>query len=253
MSPEDIAAIEQATLAAVSPEAVEAWPGWLLPFDSGPIGRAKSAAPLSHEAPAEDISSRIAAAYRARGLAPAFRLPALPAFDPLRADLAARGYRPSQPTCLQCAPAADVAARAPAPPDAPARIEVARDAGEDWASLFLGEGFDPVEGAGRVASLRRGQASLFATLYDHEGRPAAAGALACHAGWGGIHGMRTARAQRGQGHAARVVGALAREAMARGVTRLFLQVEVDNAPALALYGRLGFETQWVYAYWRPGD
>lgn len=250
MSPEDIESIERATLAGVSPEAMESWPGWLLPFDRGPIGRAKSAVPLSYERPADDISGRIEAAYRARGLPPAFRLPALSAFDALRGQLAARGYLASQPTCLQCAMAAEVAAAATAAPTAPARIEVSGDASEDWASLFLGEGFDPVEGAGRVAILRRGKASIFATLYDDDGRPAAAGALACHGDWGGLHGMRTALAQRGRGHARRVAGALAREAVARGTPRMFLQVEVDNGPANALYRRLGFTVAGGYAYWR---
>jgi hypothetical protein len=42
--PGDVEAIERATVAAVSPEAVEELDGWLLAFDTGTVGRAKSAA-----------------------------------------------------------------------------------------------------------------------------------------------------------------------------------------------------------------
>ena len=44
----NIANIERATLAAVSPQAVEELPGWLLPFDTSTVGRAISAVPLTH-------------------------------------------------------------------------------------------------------------------------------------------------------------------------------------------------------------
>jgi len=47
-SPADIASIERATLDAVCPAEVHEIPGWLLPYDPLPIGRAQSAVPLAH-------------------------------------------------------------------------------------------------------------------------------------------------------------------------------------------------------------
>jgi hypothetical protein len=44
----DVENIERATLAAVSPEAVLELSGWLLAFDTGTVGRAKSAVPMLH-------------------------------------------------------------------------------------------------------------------------------------------------------------------------------------------------------------
>jgi N-acetylglutamate synthase len=46
------------------------------------------------------------------------------------------------------------------------------------------------------------------------------------------------------------LAALAQQAIARGIDRLFLQVDEGNAPALALYQRAGFQTAWRYHYWR---
>lgn len=45
-----IEALERATVAVVAPDACEELPGWLLPFDAGPVNRAKSAVPLRHGA-----------------------------------------------------------------------------------------------------------------------------------------------------------------------------------------------------------
>ena len=44
---------------------------------------------------------------------------------------------------------------------------------------------------------------------------------------------------------------LARVALERGFDKVFLQVEAQNDPALALYRRAGFETRWQYRYWQP--
>ena len=50
--------------------------------------------------------------------------------------------------------------------------------------------------------------------------------------------------------AAGIVCGLAAAALERGVERMFLQVEAENPPALALYRRAGFATAWAYEYWQ---
>jgi hypothetical protein len=64
----DIEAIERATLAAVSPRRLEELPGWLLAFDEGTIGRARSAVLQVDEANAP--ACRL---YAALGFRPAWR------------------------------------------------------------------------------------------------------------------------------------------------------------------------------------
>jgi hypothetical protein len=89
----------------------------------------------------------------------------------------------------------------------PAEVDTAPD--EAWAALFLGEGFDPVDGAHRVRVLARAQGSLYASVREG-GRTVAAGAMAFGHGWASVHGMRTDAAQRGHGLAGRVLAGLAR-------------------------------------------
>jgi ribosomal protein S18 acetylase RimI-like enzyme len=60
--------------------------------------------------------------------------------------------------------------------------------------------------------------------------------------------MATAPEFRGRGIATEVLGAGARWAAGRGATRLYLQVEEDNAAAIGLYTRAGFTPSYGYHY-----
>ena len=236
--------IERATIAAVSPEALEELDGWLLPFDRGTVSRAQSAVPLRHTATDEAVVGRIAARYEARGMSAVFRVATEPCFDLLRRELKRCGYRAERPVLVQVG---STKAVREVSSQTPAATADSPDAA--WAALFLGEGFDPVDGASRVKTLSRASGSLYASVREN-GKTVAAGAAAFSHGWSSVHGMRTDQALRGRGLAGRVLAGLADAAMYRGFERTFLQVEAGNAPAQALYRRAGFETAWCYEYWR---
>jgi ribosomal protein S18 acetylase RimI-like enzyme len=239
----DIEAIERATLAAVAPPAVEELGGWLLPYDNGTVGRAKSAVPLYHDVPRLAVIALMEARYAARGLPTMLRIPGVPAFDAFRAELRARGYGESKPTLVQVAalsPSADA--------DADPAVQVSDYADDEWAAVFLGEGFDPVDGASRVQTLRRAHGSLFASIRE-EGRVVAAGVLALGQGWASVHGMRTALTHRRLGLAWRVFTTLQGIAVRKGYDNMMLQVEAGNTQAQQLYARRGFSTAWPYSYW----
>lgn len=243
MNAVDIETIERATVAAVAPDAMEEIAGWLLPFDAGLVRRARSAAPTSQLAPDPAALALIEGRYGARELATMFRLPDASAFDALRGQLRATGYRSELPTEVQVAATAAVRAVSKG---ALAEVAPAPDAG--WAEVFLGPGFDPIEGASRVRTLSRATGSLFASVHE-DGVTVAAGVAAFGHGWASVHGMRTAQDRRGRGLAGRVLAALAQEALVRGYERIFLQVQADNPAAQALYRRAGFALAWRYDYW----
>jgi ribosomal protein S18 acetylase RimI-like enzyme len=244
MTPQDIEALERATVAAVSPQAQEEIVGWLLPFDTGTVGRARSAVPLAHSAPDAAVIEQVESRYAARGLPVMWRLPELAAFDAFAQLLRNRGYQAGKPTHVQTATVARVMTLSPGPF---AQTATQPDAG--WASVFVGEGFDPIDGASRVATLSRAPGALFASIRDGD-ETVAAGMGGFSHGWASVHGMRTAQHYRGRGLAGRVLATLAGAAQSRGIERIFLQVEAHNAAALALYKRAGFTIAWTYSYWK---
>lgn len=242
----DIEAIERATIAAVSPEASEELDGWLLPFDGGTVKRAKSAVPLHRSAVDPATLDRIEDRYDSRQVAPALRLADADCFESLRAELERRHYMGDSPTCVQIGTTRQMRQAAAG---AGALADVDRTPDDAWAALFLGEGFDPVDGAHRVRALARAKGSLYASVREN-GRTVAAGAMAFGHGWASVHGMRTDKAHRGRGLAGRVLAGLAQAALTKGFERVFLQVDAQNHPALSLYRRAGFETHWQYRYWQ---
>jgi GNAT superfamily N-acetyltransferase len=241
-----VAALERATVAGVAPRASLEREGWILALDPGPMGRAGSAAPLSHDPP-PPLTPALAGAYLAAGLAPAFRLPDLPAFAAARDLLRDGGYRPGEPTWVMTADPGALArsVRPGSTGPEPVLLE-APDAA--WTAAFCGPGFEPGEGALRVAQLARSPGARFGAVREN-GRTLAVGVLSRAGGLGGIHGMRTPADQRGRGHAGRLLAAFGRQTALWGLPGIFLQVEAGN-PARRLYHAAGFRELWRYWYWR---
>ena len=237
----DLESLERATVEAVAPPDVLEIGDWLVPLDNGTIGRAKSAVPLRHDVGPEALDE-IETAYRQRGRKPAFRVADVPGLEPVRAELSRRGYPVEQPTIFETGLVKDLAMFS----DGSATIlDKPSDA---WAAVFLGEGFDPADGAHRVAALTRSPDAIYAAAGE-PGQVGGVGVMTFGRGWAGIHGMRTAPAHRGKGFASSILAALGRAAQARGVERVFLQVEEAN-PARNIYRRAGFTPAWRYHYWR---
>jgi len=241
VDPAGIAVLERDTVAAVAPPQTLEIGDWLAPLDNGTIGRAKSAVPLRHDLGPEAIGE-IEQAYRERGLKPAFRIADVDGLAAVHDDLARRGYAPEQPTLFKTGSVARLAGFS----EAAARVLAKPD--DAWSAVFLGHGFDPADGAHRVAALTRSPDAIYAAAGPH-GATHAVGVMSFGAAWAGIHGMRTAPDHRGQGHASAILAAMGRVARERGVEQVFLQVEEPN-PARRIYRAAGFTTLWRYRYWR---
>jgi ribosomal protein S18 acetylase RimI-like enzyme len=89
--------------------------------------------------------------------------------------------------------------------------------------------------------LERGEEPLATLICVHEGDIA------------GLFEIATARAVRNQGHGRNLILSALKWARLRGARQAWLQVEAGNAPALALYGSLGFEDVYHYHYRRPPE
>lgn len=244
LTPDDIANLERATLDAVAPPAVHAIDGWLLPFDNSTIGRTKSAVPLRHHGLDAAHIADIETLYAERGLRAAFRTADVPGLDNIHAELRRRGYAAEQPTLVQVGTVQQMRSICQATP-----ADVSDTPTPEWSAVYLGDGFDPVDGAHRIQALSRSRYGVYASVQE-DGQPVAAGTASLSQGWASLHGMRTAASHRGRGLAARVLAGLADAATQQALTRVFLQVEEGNSAARALYRRAGFTTAWRYHYWR---
>lgn len=244
MNPSDIASIERATLDAVCPAEVHEIPGWLLPYDPLPVGRAQSAVPLAHMPLALPELLQIEAHYRQRQRPTVFRLPEGLITPTVGAALRAMGYSGHQGVLVQVAELDGLLRLAP-----PDEATLSATPSAAWASVYTAEGFDPVDGANRVQLLSRSRHVVYACV--SEGCQAlAAGTGSISQGWLSVHGMRTAPGAQGRGLASCILAGLAAHAAAQGVHRVFLQVEDDNVVAQGLYRKAGFATAWRYHYWR---
>jgi GNAT superfamily N-acetyltransferase len=246
-TPAQIEAIERATLEALRPAHLHAIAHWLLPFDPAEVGRARSAVPLRHDGLNLAALPALCAHYQQNGWPVVLRIADVPGLRPWQAALQAQGYQPSAAVHVQTATVhtlRQAAAHTSAPP-------TTRSATPDtaWSSVYTAEGFDAVDGAQRAQLLSRSAGACYATVQSG-GQSLAAGVGCIGQGWLSLHGMRTVPAAQGRGLAGALIGTLADWAQAQGVGHAFLQVEADNAPALALYRRFGFQTAWTYHYWK---
>jgi GNAT superfamily N-acetyltransferase len=236
---------------ALEPLADDAWParererlgGWRLNASSGHSLRINACWPLA--APDRDPDEAIAAVeawYAARGLPSRFKLTdGVLAPADLADRLATRGYHPSKDTLVMTGSArgeGDPLVRISSMPDV------------TFETVFTATAGDPEDGRERIEALGRiPPPACFARL-DVDGAPAAIGVAALGGGFAGVFGMRTVPAHRRKGLARRVLRALLAEARQQGAERAWLQVEADNAAAIALYADEGFEPAYRYRYWR---
>jgi ribosomal protein S18 acetylase RimI-like enzyme len=221
--------------------AVRSWPalesadidGWLWRFSSGGSLRANSVATLAFYG--RDVEAAIDAAeerYRAKGAASRFTISRLSEPADLDQRLAARGYvaGAGHATLLkEVAPA----------PAAASEVTLSHTPTQDWLGVYL---------AGLAPDRREIAPTILAGL------PAERTFLSCHrlgavvasglslreGRLASVQCMATRPDMRRQGCASDVLGAIEAWAGARRATHLYLQAELSNVGAMALYARFGF-------------
>lgn len=244
----------------------EEWLGdWLLRAGGGFTGRANSALPLGD--PGEPLDEALTAViqwYRTRGLPPMIVVPtALEADSP---GLTLDRHLSERKWLTRPGPAFFMVAELPlgiplSGLQAGREIQVSPEPDDAWAALYHYRGQEHLPPVARKV-LTSAEQQAFVSVRDSDiedsdiedsdmrggGKVLAIARLSVGGGWAGITAVEVHPDCRRQGLGVAIIAAACREAEARGVHDVFLQVEVDNAPAQALYRRLGFRYSHRYHY-----
>jgi N-acetylglutamate synthase len=218
--------------------------GWLLRAAEGFTGRANSALAVGDPGlPLADALTRVCDWYAARGLPPMVAVPhplGRPGDSHVDRFLDRRGWgvRPGPAVVMMTAATAGVA-RGPA-----ADAELRPEPDQAWLDLYHGYRGQLPPVARRLLLSAPFQA--FASI--RRGGTVAIGRVAVAAGWGGLSAVAVHPGHRRSGLAAAITAALAEAAAGQDAARLYLQVEEDNTPAIALYTRRGFTGHHRYHY-----
>ena len=237
--------------------AVTAWPpatqerlkGWELGFDRGVTRRANSALcnRLEPEAEPGALIAEVERRYRARGLAPCFKISPAAAPADLDRRLAARGYDAEGHSLVLTAEPETVAGRAAPAPGV--TLQMMGEPTKDWCGACW-PGAGAIEDEARTALAGRIEPPRAFALARIEDEPAGAAAIACRSGRACITAVNTVAAWRRRGVAWTLIAGLTDWAIRQGADGLYLQVAVDNRPARALYDRLCFGPAYAYHYRR---
>lgn len=243
---DQLSQIEDAGLNASAPPQQLWMDGWLLRLSPGKAKRARCInAVAPGRLPLADKLARAASAFREAGLPLVVRV--TPFSQPAGFDdaLAAHGLQRFGDTLVLAADLAAMDLGATLPADA--RFEPV--AGDDFAAIVGDLRQSPPEQ--RRAHAERLAASPVpyrAWVLRRDGEVLACGQSAREAGFVGLYDIVTAAAARNQGLSRVLCAALLRQAATEGASTAYLQVDSDNAPARAVYRRLGFATGYPYHY-----
>ncbi len=231
---------------------IGAWPaaqtllydGWVLRFAGGSTRRAKSIHPLY---PARlDLAEKIPICeqlYRQQRLPVIYKM--TPASEPAGLDerLAELGYQHEALTCVQLRDLSDWEVQAPI------SSELSEEETAQWQANFA-----------RMSGLKEGNQAAhrqilraifprtcFATIREG-GQAVACGLGVLQAGFLGLYDIVTDSDFRRQGYGERLVRDLLTWGKRQGARAAYLQVMLNNPPALSLYEKVGFREEYRYWY-----
>ncbi|MBL8350685.1 MAG: GNAT family N-acetyltransferase [Burkholderiaceae bacterium] len=241
--------IEDAGINASAPPQQRWIDGWLLRFSPGKAKRARCIQPVADgRLPLAERLALCAAVFDQAGLPMVVRLTPFSRPDGLDGRLAELGYRSLDDTRVM------VATEMPAAEDLPPGLQLMPLDAAAFAEV-VGELRGSPAGQ-RVAQAQRLAASPvpyrgWALRRHDDGTILACGQTAAEADLVGLYDVFTHPEARGQGLARRLCAALLAAARAEGARVAYLQVDADNAPARAIYHRLGFVDAYAYHYRAP--
>jgi len=248
----DAARVEEAGLNALQTQRQLFYDGWLVRLSPGKAKRARSVnAHFGSTLPLAAKLEHCEALYARHGLPVLFRITPFVQPRDLDGALAARGYEAFEETLVMAMPLA----MAPVVPALAAGITL---------TDVDANGFVDVLGNLRRSPAQQREAQrerLVNSLLQSRMIAMRAGAdivcaaqIAIDGDQAGIFDVVTAESARGSGYATLACAALLAWASQQGARAAYLQVDANNAPAIAVYRKFGFATLYTYHYrGRPGD
>lgn len=239
-------------LGEIEAAAVRSWPaletadigGWLWRHASGGSLRANSVSTLVFAG--GDVDAAIAEAerrYRARGSLCRFTITEVSLPADLDARLAAMGYARGEDHATMAKTIADASRDTPRVP--PSGVEISAAPSPDWLAIYLsGLSADRRAVAPRLLAGLPAPRAFFSCRRGSA--VAGSGMSIADGGVASVQCMATLVSARRQGCAQAVLAAIEAWAATQGCTRLYLQAEAANAPAIALYEGFGFRLAGRY-------
>jgi len=229
------------TLIGIEAAAVRSWPaletadigGWLWRYASGGSLRANSVSTLAFGN--GDVAVAILEAerrYRAKGAACRFTITEVSQPADLDAQLSTLGYTRGEDH-------ATMAKRVAAGGQPPGDVELSPEPTPDWLAVYLaGLGPDRKQIAPTILAGLPKHRVFFACR--RSGTVVASGLSIADGALASVQCMATLASARRQGCAQAVLGAIEAWAAAQGCAQLYLQAELANTGAIALYEGFGF-------------
>jgi N-acetylglutamate synthase len=227
------------------PAAEDAWLGrWWLRAAGGFTARANSVRPLGDPGQSFDDALGFAAAwYAERSLPVQLRTVVGSSVD---RELDRRGWAAQWETSMRTATIASMRRRLIGVPVS--AVQITTHPSSAWVGRYRDGALPPIA----LSVLSGGPSVGFATVEGAPGEPAVAiGRASVEPPWVGFAAIEVGADARRQGHGRAVMAALVAWAAERDAIRGWLEVLVENAPALAMYDALGFTEHYRYTYRTP--
>lgn len=223
--------------------------GWRMRYNQGVNRRTNSVWPNAWggNMDLKEKLNQVEEFYQHHKIIPRFQITKAAQPDTLPDTLEQRGYTADAHTHVQTAALQSVIETTNPNPNFASTIH--ETFSNEWFDSYQSlENLDTHTAEMRTGTMKRIGPRRAFTLVKDKNKTIAVGLGVAERGWVGIFCMSTDPDHRRQGAASHILHAIAQWAQSHNTENCYLQVMQKNAPALALYSKVGFNTLYYYYY-----